>query len=167
MVRAFVLLAGLPVLPLRSKDRVDIVNVDFVADAIATLHVKEQTQFDTYHLSSGKDSQTYKQLTESLAAAQDKRSPIYLHFLERPFTSSVNFLSHRKSAVGRGAALMKVFMPYLTFNTVFDNTRVTQELGRKPVPFSQYSYPLLKFSRETNFTFPYQGWPAKVGGSAA
>jgi hypothetical protein len=35
------------------------------------------------------------------------------------------------------------------------------------VPFSQYSYPLLKFSRETNFTFPYQGWPAKVGGSAA
>jgi hypothetical protein len=53
------------------------------------------------------------------------------------------------------------------FNTVFDNTRVTQELGRKPVPFSQYSYPLLKFSRETNFSYPYQSWPAKVGGSAA
>jgi thioester reductase-like protein len=167
MVRAFVFLAGLPVLPLRSKDRVDIVNVDFVADAIATLHVKEQTQFDTYHLSSGRDSQTYRQLTASLAAAQGRRGPFYLHFLERPFTSGVNFLSSRKNAVGRGAALMKVFMPYLTFNTVFDNTRVTQELGRKPVPFSQYSYPLLKFSRETNFTYPYQGWPAKVGGSAA
>ncbi len=167
MVRAFVFLAGLPVLPLRSKDRVDIVNVDFVADAIATLHVKERTQFDTYHLSSGRDSQTYRQLTASLAAAQGRRSPIYLHFLERPFTSSVDFLSNRKSAVGRNAALMKVFMPYLTFNTLFDNTRVTQELGRKPVPFSQYSYPLLKFSREANFTYPYRGWPAKVGGSAA
>jgi thioester reductase-like protein len=167
MVRAFVFLAGLPVLPLRSKDRVDIVNVDFVADAIATLHVKEQTLFDTYHLSSGRDSQTYRQLTESLAAAQDRRGPLYLQFLERPFTSTVNFLSTRKNAVGRGAALMKVFMPYLTFNTVFDNTRVTQELGRKPVPFSQYSYPLLKFSREANFTYPYQAWPAKVGGSAA
>jgi thioester reductase-like protein len=167
MVRAFVFLAGLPVLPLRSRDRVDIVNVDFVADAIAILHVKEQTQYDTYHLSSGRESQTYRQLTESLAAAQDKRGPIYLHFLERPFTSSVNFLANRKNAVGRGAALMKVFMPYLMFNTVFDNTRVTQELGRKPVPFSQYSYPLLKFSRETNFSYPYQSWPAKVGGSAA
>ena len=167
MVRAFVFLAGLPVLPLRSRDRVDIVNVDFVADAIATLHVKEQTQYDTYHLSSGRESQTYRQLTESLAAAQDKRGPIYLHFLERPFTSTVNFLANRKNAVGRGAALMKVFMPYLMFNTVFDNTRVTQELGRKPVPFSQYSYPLLKFSRETNFSYPYQSWPAKVGGSAA
>jgi thioester reductase-like protein len=167
MVRAFVFLAGLPVLPLHSKDRVDIVNVDFVADAIATLHVKEQPQYDTYHLSSGRDSQTYRQLTASLAAAEGKRGPMYLPFLGGPFTSSVNLLSNRTSTIGRSAALMKVFMPYLTFNTVFDNTRVTQELGRKPVPFSQYSYPLLKFSRETNFTYPYQGWPAKVGGSAA
>jgi thioester reductase-like protein len=167
MVRAFVFLAGLPVLPLRSKDRVDIVNVDFVADAIATLHVKEKTLFDTYHLSSGRESQTFRQLTESLAAAQDKRGPIYLPFLQGPFTSSVNALSNRKSAIGRGAALMRVFMPYLTFNTVFDNTRVTTELGRRPVPFSQYSYPLLKFSRETNFTYPYREWPAQAGGSAA
>ncbi len=167
MVRAFVFLAGLPVLPLRSKDRVDIVNVDFVADAIATLHVKEKTQFDTYHLSSGRESQTFRQLTESLAAAQDRRSPVYLPFLQRPFTSSVNALSNRKSAIGRGAALMKVFMPYLPFNTVFDNSRVTGELGRKPVPFSKYSYPLLKFSRETNFTYPSREWPAQAGGSAA
>jgi hypothetical protein len=62
---------------------------------------------------------------------------------------------------------MKVFMPYLVWNTVFDNTRVTSELGRKPVPFSQYSYPLLKFSRDTNFAYPYQNWPSQVGGSAA
>ena len=167
MVRAFVFLAGLPVLPLRSTDRVDIVNVDFVADAVATLHVKEKTQFDTYHLSSGRESQTFRQLTESLAAAQGKRGPFYLPFLQRPFTSAVNAFSNRKSTIGRGAALMKVFMPYLTFNTVFDNTRVTTELGRSPVPFSQYSFPLLKFSRETNFSYPYREWPAQAGGSAA
>ena len=167
MVRAFVFLAGLPVLPLRAKDRVDIVNVDFVADAVATLHVKEKTQFDTYHLSSGRESQTFRQLTESLAAAQDKRGPFYLPFLQGPFGSAVNAFSNRKSAIGRGAALMKVFMPYLTFNTVFDNTRVTTELGRRPVPFSQYSFPLLKFSRETNFAYPYRPWPAQAGGSAA
>src|SRR5205823_12512019 len=57
MVRAFVFLAGLPALPLRGKDRVDIVNVDFVADAIASLHVKERTQYNTYHLSSGRRSE--------------------------------------------------------------------------------------------------------------
>jgi thioester reductase-like protein len=167
MVRAFVFLAGLKALPLRSQDRVDIVNVDFVADAIAALHVRERTQYDTYHLSSGHESQTFKQITESLAAAQGKRGPIYLPFMEKPFDRTVNLLSNRKSPIGYGAALMKVFMPYLTFNTVFDHTRVTTELGRKPVPFSQYSYPLLKFSRETNFTYHYQPWPARTGGSAA
>ena len=167
MVRAFVFLAGLPVLPFRSKDKIDIVNVDFVADAISTLHQKEHPQYDTYHLSSGANSQTFRQVTSALAAAQNKRGPIFLHFMERPFTATVNLLSNRENSLGYGASLLKVFMPYLTCNTVFDNTRVTTELGRRPVPFSQYSYPLLQFSRETNFTYPYQNWPAKAGGSAA
>ena len=53
MVRSFVFFAGLPALPFRPNDRIDIVNVDFVADAVATLHQKENPQYDTYHLSSG------------------------------------------------------------------------------------------------------------------
>ena len=167
MVKAFVFLAGLPALPFRPTDRVDIVNVDFVADAIASLHQKEQPQYDTYHLSSGTSSETFRQLTSALAAAQQKRKPVFLPFTEKPFASSVNLLSNRKSPLGYGAALMKVFMPYLVWNTVFDNTRVTSELGRKPVPFSQYSFPLLKFSRENNFEYHYQPWPAARGGTAA
>jgi hypothetical protein len=87
--------------------------------------------------------------------------------LERPFAGTVNWLADRKGAVGHGASLMKVFMPYLTWNTIFDNTRVVSELRRKPVPFSQYSYPLLRFSRENNFSYIYKPWPATAGGSAA
>jgi len=167
MVRSFVFLAGLPVLPFRPNDKIDIVNVDFVAGAIATLHQKERPQYDTYHLSSGRESQTFRQLTTALALARQKRGPVFLPLLEQPFSASVNTLSNYKSKLAYGASLMKVFMPYLVWNTVFDNTRVTSELGRKPVPFSQYSYPLLKFSRETNFTYRYQDWPAQAGGSAA
>ena len=167
MVRSFVFLAGLPVLPFRPKDKIDIVNVDFVADAVATLHQKEKPQYDTYHLSSGSAAQTFRELTSALAAARHKRGPLFLPFLEKPFAAAVNTLSNYRNSVGRGAALMKVFMPYLVWNTVFDNTRVTAELGRKPVPFSQYSYPLLKFSQETQFSYPYQDWPAKIGGSEA
>ena len=62
---------------------------------------------------------------------------------------------------------MKVFIPYLVWNTVFDNTRVTKEMGRKPVPFSQYSFPLLKFSRDSKFSYQYQDWPVQAGGNAA
>jgi thioester reductase-like protein len=167
MVKAFVFLAGLPVLPFRPTDKIDIVNVDFVADAIATLHQKENPLHDTYHLSSGTGSQTFRELTNTLAATQNKRGPMFMPWMERPFSRTVDFLSNRKGTVAYGASLMRVFMPYLVWNTVFDNTRVTTELERKPVPFSQYSYPLLRFSRETNFSYHYEDWPAKAGGSAA
>jgi len=167
MVKAFVFLAGLPVLPFRPTDKLDIVNVDFVADAVATLHQKDNPQYDTYHLSSGTDSQTFRELTKALAAARNKSGPIFVPRLQRPFSATVNWLANRKGSLGYGGSLMKVFIPYLVWNTVFDNARVTGELGRKPVPFSQYSFPLLKFSRETNFSYKFQEWPAAAGGSAA
>ena len=167
MVKAFVFLAGLPVLPFRGSDKIDIVNVDFVADAIADLHMKDQPQHDTYHLSSGTGSQTFRQITTALATAQQKRPPFFMPFTEKPFARSVNVLSNRRGSLGYGASLMKVFLPYLVWNTVFDNTRVTTELGRKPVPFSQYSYPLFKFSRDNQFEYKYRPWPAASGGSAA
>ena len=167
MVKAFVFLAGLPVLPFRPTDKIDIVNVDFVADAIATLHQKERSEHDTYHLSSGIGSQTFREITKALAAAQNKRAPVFVPVAERPFSGSVNFLANRKGAIGRGASLMKVFMPYLVWNTVFDNRRVIKELGKKPVPFSEYCYPLLKFSSENDFAYHYRPWPGAAGGTAA
>jgi thioester reductase-like protein len=167
MVKAFVFLAGLPVLPFRPTDKIDIVNVDFVAEAIATLHQKDRPQYDTYHLSSGMGSQTFRQITKALAAAQNKRAPVFVPVAERPFAGSVNFLANRRGAIAKGASLLKVFMPYLTWNTVFDNKRVTDELGKKPVLFSEYCYPLMKFSSGNNFEYNYQPWPAAVGGTAA
>jgi thioester reductase-like protein len=168
MVRSFVFLAGLPALPFRPRDQIDIVNVDFVADAISTLHMKANPEHDTYHLSSGNDAQTFQELTRALATSQNRRGPVFLPILEGSFKSAVNILASRKGPVGHGAALMKVFLPYLTWNTVFDNTRVVAEMGRKPVPFSQYCFPLLKFSRENNFQYPYQAWPENTkAGTAA
>jgi len=54
---------------------------------------------------------------------------------------------------------LKVFWPYLDWNTVFDNTRVVAELGEVPEKFSSYGYRLLKFSRENKFRYPAKPWP--------
>jgi thioester reductase-like protein len=159
MVRAFVFLAGLPVLPLRPGDRIDIVPVDYVAKAIATLHQKGKPEHDTYHLSSGTSSETCKEITNALARSSGKMKPIYAPWLAGPFTSIVNSLSNRRGNMGHGAALMKVFLPYIYWNTVFDNTRVVSEMGSAPEPFTKYCFPLLKFSRENNFQYPYEAWP--------
>ncbi len=78
MVRSFVFLAGLPVLPFRPHDRIDIVNVDFVADAITTLHMKESPAYDTYHLSSGNGSQTFRELTNGPGqGAEQARAAVF------------------------------------------------------------------------------------------
>ena len=159
MVRAFVFLAGLPVLPFRAGDRVDIVPVNYVADAVVALHQKPRPDYEIYHLSSGMKSQTYRELTIALNRARGKRPPLFMPSLEKPFAATVNWLSNRRGALGLGASLMKVFMPYLVWNTVFDNTRVVAELGASPASFSEYSYPLLKFSTENHFSYPYQEWP--------
>lgn len=168
MVRSFVFLARLPVLPFQPQHRVDIVPVEFVADSIATLHCKEAPRFDIYHLSSGTESQTFRDLTDALASARGGRRPTYWPALHRPFTRTVEFLANRRgTSVGYAASLLKVFLPYLYWNTVFDNSRVVSELGRAPAAFSEYSYPLFKFSTETNFTYHYREWPEAVRGSAA
>jgi thioester reductase-like protein len=163
MVRAFVFLAGLPVLPFRAADRLDIVNVDFVAESVVALHQKEKPDHDTYHLSSGTASQTFRELTDALARARGKRAPVFMPGLERLFTSLVNRLAERRgTAAGYGASLLKVFIPYLVWNTVFDNSRAVKETGRAPEPFSSYCYPLLRFAREGGFKYRYREWPSIV-----
>jgi thioester reductase-like protein len=161
MVRAFVFLAGLPALPFRATDQIDIVPVDYVAAAVATLHQKERPEHEIYHLSSGTGSETFVQLTNALAAAQGKRGPTYVPSLEGPSAAMINALAGRAGKkIGGFATLLKVFLPYLVWNTVFDNTRVVSEMGAKPAPFSQYCFPLLRFSRQAKFSYPYLPWPA-------
>jgi thioester reductase-like protein len=162
MVRAFVFLAGLPALPFRPWDKIDIVPVDFVASAIATLHKKPKPAHEIYHLSSGVDSETFEQVTNSLARAQGKRPPIFVPALEGTSSKIVNTLANSAGKVGGLATLLKVFLPYLVWNTVFDNSRAVAEMGRRPVPFSQYSYSLLRFSRENHFTYQYREWPSRA-----
>jgi nucleoside-diphosphate-sugar epimerase len=159
MVRAFVFLAGLPFLPFRPGDRIDIVPVDYVADAIVTLHTKDAPLHGIYHLSSGTSSETFREITTALAAASSERSPVFMPELEGASVSASNWLANRQGKIGSFAKLLKVFLPYLVWDTVFDNARVIAEMGPAPIPFSQYCYDLLKFSREGNFRYPYKLWP--------
>jgi thioester reductase-like protein len=160
MVRAFVFLGGLPVLPFRPEDCVDIVPVDYVADAILTLHQHPCPKHEIYHLSSGTKSQSFRELTAALAEARGKMKPLFWPELQAPFRGIVEWLSGRRDNLGYAASLLKVFLPYLVWNTVFDNTRVVAELGRAPAPFSSYCFPLFRFARENRFRYPYREWPA-------
>ena len=163
MVQAFVFLASLPVLPFRPNDRIDIVPVEYVSEAIAKIHQSSDPKHPIYHLSSGRGSQTFQELTDAVALARNKRAPAFIPPMEKPFRGAVNFFSNfRKSKLGYMATLMKVFVPYLLWNTVFDNDRVVEVMGRKPVKFSEYCYPLFQFSKSNRYTYNYIDWPASA-----
>jgi thioester reductase-like protein len=162
MVQAFDLLSRLPVLPLRPRDRIDIVPANYVGQAIVTIHQKEEPLHGTYHLSSGEGSETYQELTDALASQGGGRRPAYWPAFGKPFSGTASWLSNRSGAVGYGASLLKVFWPYLAWNTVFDNSRIVAELGDTPAKFSTYALPLLKFSRENHFRYPARPWPGEA-----
>jgi len=87
------------------------------------------------------------------------RKLLFLLSLGGTFSRSVNWAANRRGGLGQGASLLKVFWPYLDWNTVFDNSRVLTELGEAPAKFSSYAAPLLSFSRENHFRFPAKPWP--------
>ncbi len=169
MVRAFVFLGSLPVLPFRPEDRVDIVPVDYVADAIVSLHQNPCPKHEIYHLSSGVHSESFRQLTAALAKARGSMQPLFWPGLAGPFHGIVERLARRRDNLGHAASLLQVFWPYLVWNTVFDNARVAAEMGRVPAPFSSYCFPLFRFARENRFRYPYREWPegAPVSGPTA
>jgi len=162
MVQAFDVLARFPVLPLRPNDKIDIVPANYVGKAVVAIHQKPEPAHGIYHLSSGEGSQTYRELTDALASAGGWHRPTYLPSFGRPFSATIDRLSHRSGALGHGASLLKVFWPYLDWNTVFDNSRVVAELGEAPAKFSSYAYPLLKFSRANKFHYPAKPWPSSA-----
>jgi len=107
-----------------------------------------------------RSSESIGAIAAALAKAQGKRGPVYMPSLEGPSSTMINALAGRAGKVGGLATLMKVFLPYLVWNTVFDNRRVVAEMGRKPAPFSQYCFPLLKFSRDNHFQYKYRDRPS-------
>jgi thioester reductase-like protein len=164
MVQAFDMLVRLPVLPLRPEDKIDIVPANYVGAAIVKIHQMEEPNYGIYHLSSGTGSQTYKELTDALAVAGGWSKPSYQPWLGGPFSKTVNWLAFKGGSVGYGASLLKVFWPYLDWNTVFDNSRVVREMGEPPAKFSAYAYPLLQFSRANKFKYPAKPWPEEASG---
>ncbi|HEY1925649.1 MAG TPA: SDR family oxidoreductase [Candidatus Acidoferrum sp.] len=165
MVQAFDVLARLPVLPLRPDDKIDIVPANYVGKAIVAIHQKPEPAHGIYHLSAGTGAQTYREITTALAAAGSGYRPAYVPSLGRPFSATVDRLSHGRGSIGHGAALLKVFWPYLAWNTVFDNSRVVAELNETPAKFTSYAYPLLRFSRANKFKYPAKPWPTSTPAS--
>lgn len=161
MIRAFCIMADLPVVPLRPDVRLDIVNADYVGRAIAEIHLKDRPKWDIYHLSSGRSSKTAQEIADALIAGRTRRRVRFARTMERPFSKTIDAMTFapRKSPIALPAALLKVFLPYITYDTVFANERVVAELGAAPTPFTGYCTDLYHFAKQNAFSFPTEPLP--------
>lgn len=161
MVRAFVMLAKMPLLPFHPDWRLDIVPVDYVAKAIVTLHQRDDLPHGAYNLSAGTAALTYRQVVDAMRRAGHPVRHRFLPGLNGAFNRVVDTAAGTPRGWGLSlpASLLKVFLPYLTFDTVFDNRRVVDALGEAPAPFDRYAYGLYRFAVDNNFSYPYLPWP--------
>jgi long-chain acyl-CoA synthetase len=111
---------GLPAVPARSGAPVDVVPVDFVADAIHELASGGENR--TYHLVSGSDATTVGRLVALAAERLDQRRPRMLAPLV--YRLAVGPLLKRTGPQRRRRAVeqMEVFFPYFAARVEYDDS---------------------------------------------
>lgn len=146
---------ALPLLPADRAAPVDVVPVDYVADAIVTLANEPLRESgETFHLVSGRRATTVGGLAEAAAAQLGRRPPrvvppgLYKRVLH-PLLIRTGSAARRR-AIERGA----VFFPYFTMRVRFDDSRARERLephGVAAVPLDRYLDRLLDFARAADW----------------
>lgn len=138
-----------PILPARRRSRVDVVSVDYVADAVLALSAAPQAEGRTFHLVAGEHDSTVGELIDLASERFERRPPtvvpppLYGALLRR--------LELRRSP---GAARLlrrnEAYFPYLGMRMRFDDTgarEVLEPLGIRASPLPEYFDRLVEFAQ--------------------
>jgi thioester reductase-like protein len=137
-------------LPARRDAPVDVVPVDYVADAIFALSQSPEAEGSTYHLTAGAEATSVGELVD-LATARFGRpaprliAPWLYRRLVHPLLVHVSRDRRRRSALERS----KAFFPYFAMGVVYDDRRSRLALraaGIKPPPLRHYFDRLVEFA---------------------
>lgn len=125
---------------------VDVVSVDYVADAICALCEGDAAVRQTYHLTAGQDASTMSEIM-TLASRYFRRP-------EPKVVSPAEFVAD--SAAGSEAALEagRIYFPYFSISAVFDNALTRARLssvGIESAPLNSYLDRLLDFATRSRW----------------
>jgi thioester reductase-like protein len=139
--------------PGRDDTLVDIVPVDFVADAIATLRRDPATVGDCFHLAAGDDALPVSVLAARFAEALD-RPPIrtidpdlYLRWVRPVIAKPLSLTRWGRRFLRGGSA----FLPYFRGNPLFDTTNLRRRLGHGAPPVLDYVERIARFAQDVDF----------------
>lgn len=141
--------------PGNADTRVDIVPVDFVAQAMVRLRQMPSSLGCCFHLAAGDDARTVEELVAVVRKVtggpplryvnQDR----YRRFV-RPLLYPLLALTARGRAIHRGG---NAYMPYFVYNPVFDTARARAALGAQggPPPVLDYLERIVRFAAAQDF----------------
>lgn len=138
-----------PAVPAIASAPVDVVSVDFVADAIHALCEADDGVGQTYHLTAAPMSSSVAEIAELASRYFDRPPPRVLDPAE--FARYAERLP-----TGQGEALTQsaIYFPYFAVRTEFDNTRARARLepaGITASPLAAYLERLLDFATRTRW----------------
>jgi long-chain acyl-CoA synthetase len=146
---------SLPFLPAHRSAPVDVVPVDYVADAIFTLASEPVRESgETFHLVSGGGATTVGRLTQRAASHLDLRPPRILP--PKLYRRLIHPLLARTGSKARRRALTRseVFFPYFTMRVRFDDQAARRRLvwqGLSVAPVERYLDRLIDFARAADW----------------
>jgi long-chain acyl-CoA synthetase len=144
------------IVPADATGIVDVVPVDFVADAVEALSADPAQRGKGFHIAAGKDDCcTIGELLDAAAGVLEVRRPILVNpriFMPivRPLLYTVTW-GKKREQLNKG----KVYLPYLAYRARFDisQTRAGLErLGVNPPPrVGQYIGTLIDYAKQVNW----------------
>ena len=110
----------LGVIPVNPNAHIDLVPVDYVADAIVRIAAKPALSHDTFHISAGDSANTFAELQEAVVSELPEFGTV------QPLGPDTNITDRRMARLLRP---IETYLPFINGNLRYDNTRLKQEIG--------------------------------------
>ena len=137
-------------LPARREAPVDVVPVDFVADAIFVLSQLREAEGMTYHLSAGPATSSVGEVVELARSRFDRPAPrLIAPWAYRRVLHPVLVHTSRDARRRRALERSRLYFPYFSLNVAYDNRRCRETLapaGIHPKPLRDYFDRLVEFA---------------------
>jgi nucleoside-diphosphate-sugar epimerase len=134
---------------------VDVVPVDFAADAVEALSANPAMRGKGFHIAAGKDDCcTIGDILDIAADVMQIRRPVLVNpaiFMPivRPFLYTITW-GKRRESLNKG----KVYLPYLAYRARFDVSQARAGLGPlgiTPPPLRTYMHHLIDYAKSVNW----------------
>jgi long-chain acyl-CoA synthetase len=148
-LRAYATGASMPLIPGRRTAPVDVVPVDYVADAILTLSSRSDSAGCTYSLAAGPAASSVGELVRLSAQAFGRTRPLTVPPALYARTVHPLLLRRSRGAKRRWLEQAPVFFPYFALRVRHDTSRAQEALaaaGLGPPPLATYFERLVEFA---------------------